>query len=134
MKNICDWNNCNEIGEYRAPIEKDNSRKYRMLCLEHVKEFNKNWNYFSGMSDNQVINFLKSDMTWQRHPKKQGIMVRKMIFGSTTTASAPPSTFPTSSVSSCNKIQTKLTINGEIKFEIVDCPRAKSASPPALRV
>ena len=55
MKNICDWNNCNEIGEYRAPIEKDNSRKYRMLCLEHVKEFNKNWNYFSGMNDQQVM-------------------------------------------------------------------------------
>ena len=48
MKNICDWNNCNEIGEYKAPIEKDNSRKYRMLCLEHVKEFNKN---------NEPINF-----------------------------------------------------------------------------
>ena len=41
MKNICDWNNCKEIGEYKAPVEKDNSKKYRMLCLEHVKEFNK---------------------------------------------------------------------------------------------
>ncbi len=59
MKNICDWNNCNEIGEYKAPVEKDNSKKYRMLCLEHVKEFNKNWNYFSGMNDDQVLNFLK---------------------------------------------------------------------------
>ena len=38
MKNICDWNNCNEIGEYKAPVEKDNSKKYRMLCLEHVKK------------------------------------------------------------------------------------------------
>ena len=66
MKNICDWNNCKKIGEYKAPVEKDNSRKYRMLCLEHVKEFNKNWNYFSGMNDNQVINFLKSDMTWHK--------------------------------------------------------------------
>ena len=64
MKNICDWNNCNEIGEYKAPVEKDNSRKFRMLCLEHVKEFNKNWNYFSGMNDDQVMDFLKSDMTW----------------------------------------------------------------------
>ena len=35
-----------------------------MLCLEHVKEFNKNWNYFSGMNDEQVIKFLKSDMVW----------------------------------------------------------------------
>ena len=22
MKIICDWNNCNKIGEYKAPIEK----------------------------------------------------------------------------------------------------------------
>ena len=66
MENICDWNNCKEIGKYKAPIEKDNSRKFRMLCLEHVKEFNKNWNYFSGMNDEQVINFLKSDMIWHK--------------------------------------------------------------------
>ena len=25
MKYICDWLNCKEIGEYKAPIEKDNS-------------------------------------------------------------------------------------------------------------
>ena len=66
MKNICDWNNCLEIGEYKAPVEKDNSKKYRLLCLNHVKEFNKNWNYFSGMNDSQVINFLKSDMVWHK--------------------------------------------------------------------
>ena len=66
MKNICDWNNCKEVGEFKAPIEKDNSKKFRMLCLKHIKEFNKNWNYFSGMSDSQVINFLKSDMTWHK--------------------------------------------------------------------
>ena len=66
MKNICDWNNCKEIGEYKAPLEKDNSKKYRMLCLEHVKEFNKNWNYFSGMNDDQIFSFLKSDMVWHK--------------------------------------------------------------------
>ena len=31
MKIICDWDNCNNAGIYRAPIEKDNSRKYRLL-------------------------------------------------------------------------------------------------------
>jgi len=66
MKTICDWNNCFELGEYKAPIEKDNSKNYRLLCLKHVKEFNKNWNYFSGMNDEEVINFLKSDMTWHK--------------------------------------------------------------------
>ena len=49
MKIICDWENCNEIGAYKAPIEKDNSKKYRLLCLEHIKIFNKNWNYFENM-------------------------------------------------------------------------------------
>ena len=66
MKNICDWNNCFEKGDFKAPVEKDNSKKYRLLCLTHVKEFNKNWNYFSGMNDEQIFSFLKSDMTWHK--------------------------------------------------------------------
>ena len=66
MKNICDWNNCLEEGFYKAPVEKDNSKKYRILCLNHVKEFNKNWNYFEGMDDNQIYEFIKSDMTWHK--------------------------------------------------------------------
>ena len=66
MKNICDWNNCFEIGKYKAPVEKDNSRKFKLLCLNHVKEFNKNWNYFTGMNDKQIYDFLKSDMTWHK--------------------------------------------------------------------
>ena len=37
-----------------------------MLCLNHVKEFNKNWNYFEGMNDEQVYEFIKSDMTWHK--------------------------------------------------------------------
>ena len=45
MKIICDWENCSEIGSYKAPIERDNSRKFRLLCLEHIKIFNKKWNY-----------------------------------------------------------------------------------------
>ena len=66
MKTICEWNKCTNLGEFRAPVEKDNSKKYRLLCLEHVKEFNKNWNYFSGMSDRQIYDWLKSDMVWHK--------------------------------------------------------------------
>tara|TARA_B100000963_G_scaffold349124_1_gene357734 strand:+ start:1874 stop:2389 length:516 start_codon:yes stop_codon:yes gene_type:complete len=66
MKNICDWNNCNNVGEYKAPVEKDNSKKYRLLCLEHIKEFNKNWNYFENMNDSEIIDFIKADMTWHK--------------------------------------------------------------------
>ncbi len=66
MKNICDWNNCKEVGEYKAPKERDNSKDYRLLCINHIKEFNKNWNYFSGMKEEEIFNFLKSDMTWHK--------------------------------------------------------------------
>ena len=66
MKNICDWNSCNKPGDYKAPVERDNSRKYRLLCLEHIREFNKNWNYFRGMDDQQIFDFIKSDLTWHK--------------------------------------------------------------------
>jgi len=72
MKNICDWNNCSKIADYKAPVEKDNSKNYRMLCLNHVKEFNKNWNYFSGMSDTQICEFIKSDSTWHKPTQSFG--------------------------------------------------------------
>ena len=70
MKNICEWDNCKEKGDYKAPIEKDNSKNYRWLCKEHVKLFNKSWNYFEGMSQNEIENFLKSDLTWHRPTQK----------------------------------------------------------------
>ena len=54
MKIICDWNNCNKIGEYKAPIEKDNSKEFRYLCLEHIREFNKNWNFFKILWNNTL--------------------------------------------------------------------------------
>ena len=72
MKNICDWNNCRNTGEYKAPVEKDNSKDFRLLCLEHIKEFNKNWNYFLGMSDQQIYEFIKSDMTWHKPTQSFG--------------------------------------------------------------
>ena len=66
MENICDHKNCKEIAKYKAPIEKDNSKKFKWLCLDHVREFNKSWDYFKGMSDQKIRQFLKSDMIWHK--------------------------------------------------------------------
>ena len=66
MENICDHKNCKKIGKYKAPIEKDNSKKFKWLCLDHIKEFNRSWDYFKGMSDQEVCEFLKSDKTWHK--------------------------------------------------------------------
>ena len=72
MKNICEWENCEQSGDFRAPIEKDNSKNYRWLCEEHIKLFNKSWNYFEGMNQNEIENFIKSDITWHRPTQKFG--------------------------------------------------------------
>jgi len=66
MENICEWENCKESGNFKAPLERDNSKNYKWLCKEHIKLFNKNWNYFEGMSQKEVEIFLKSDLTWHR--------------------------------------------------------------------
>ena len=72
MENICEWSNCKEIGKFKAPIEKDNSKNYRWLCEQHIKLFNKSWNYFEGMSQKEIENFIKSDITWHRPTQKFG--------------------------------------------------------------
>lgn len=72
MENICDWKKCKKIGSFKAPVEKDNSRKFRWLCEDHIKIFNKEWDYFNGMSQIEIEEFLKSDMTWHKPTKEFG--------------------------------------------------------------
>ena len=72
MKNICEWSKCKKIGVYRAPVEKDNSKKFKLLCLEHIKAFNKSWNYFADMKEEEIENFIKSDLTWHKPTKSFG--------------------------------------------------------------
>ena len=72
MKNICEWDKCSKTAMYKAPVEKDNSRKFRLFCLEHIKIFNKNWNYFSHMNENEIEYFIKSDLTWHKPTKSFG--------------------------------------------------------------
>ena len=54
MENICEWDKCKEVGKFKAPAERDNSKNFRWLCEEHIKLFNNNWNYFDGMSQNEI--------------------------------------------------------------------------------
>ena len=72
MKNICDWENCSEVGAFKAPAEKDNIKNFRWLCEKHIKLFNDSWNYFYGMSQHEIEDFLKSDLTWHRPTQKFG--------------------------------------------------------------
>ena len=70
MENICDWVNCKKAAKFKAPKERDNSKNFKWLCENHIKLFNKNWNYFDGMNQNEIENFLKADITWHRPTQK----------------------------------------------------------------
>ena len=72
MENICEWENCKKIGSFKAPIEKDNSKKFKWLCGDHIKIHNKEWDYFKGMSQDDIEFFIKSDSTWHRPTQKFG--------------------------------------------------------------
>lgn len=49
----CDMPGCSADAEHRAPQNRELSAYY-WFCLDHVKEYNQAWNYFSGMSDYEV--------------------------------------------------------------------------------
>ena len=48
---------CSEPGEFKAPVEPANFNgpgSWRFLCLDHVREHNSSYNYFSGMSPDEI--------------------------------------------------------------------------------
>ncbi len=50
----CDWAGCTAHGNCKAPKNPDQLRDYYFFCAPHAREYNKNWNFFSGMSDSDI--------------------------------------------------------------------------------
>ena len=53
----CAISGCSEPGEFKAPVEPANFNgpgSWRLLCLDHVREHNSSYNYFSGMSAEEI--------------------------------------------------------------------------------
>jgi len=63
---LCDRPDCCEPGYYRAPKARDRLDEYHWFCLDHVREYNKAWNYYAGMSQDEVEADTRRDTTWQR--------------------------------------------------------------------
>ena len=62
----CDRPGCEEPGEFRAPKSRDRLDEFHWFCLDHVREYNKAWNYYAGMTEDQVEFETRRDSTWQR--------------------------------------------------------------------
>lgn len=69
----CAHPNCSGNGEFRAPISPNMPGEYQMLCLEHIKVFNKKWDFFREKNSDEIEAFQKDAFTghrptWKMHP------------------------------------------------------------------
>lgn len=78
----CDWPDCGKAGAFRAPPGReqeevdtedlleggldDHMDDSRWFCLEHVREYNADWDYFDGMSADEINAFRDEDASWHR--------------------------------------------------------------------
>lgn len=62
----CSWPGCAGNGVHRAPKSRDNLNAYHWFCLDHVRAYNSAWNYYAGMTENEVEADLRHDTVWQR--------------------------------------------------------------------
>ncbi|RWR13361.1 J domain-containing protein [Paenirhodobacter populi] len=68
----CDHEGCNEPGQYRAPKSPKVLDDYYWFCKEHIREYNLNWNYFQGQSEEEFQRFLDNATVWERPTKPFG--------------------------------------------------------------
>ncbi|WP_411837630.1 DnaJ domain-containing protein [Paracoccus sp. ME4] len=69
---ICEREGCDEPGQYRAPKNPRNLDDYFWFCKEHVREYNANWNYFQGQSEEEFQQFIDNATVWERPTKPFG--------------------------------------------------------------
>src|ERR1700748_2928548 len=69
---MCEWPDCKEKGSHRAPKGRNNSREYFHFCLNHVREYNQSYNFFSGMNADAVARYQKDALTGHRPTWKMG--------------------------------------------------------------
>ena len=62
----CDKIDCKQKGEFRAPKSRKNLNEYYFFCLDHVKEYNKSWDFYRGLTVNQIENSMREDTIWNR--------------------------------------------------------------------
>jgi hypothetical protein len=53
----CDHMGCPAPGDHRAPKGRDRANEYWYFCLNHVSDYNRRWNYFSGMSASEYAEY-----------------------------------------------------------------------------
>jgi hypothetical protein len=62
----CDWVGCDDEGAHPAPKSRERLQDRYWFCKLHAREYNRAWNYFAGMSAEEIEQERKRDTIWQR--------------------------------------------------------------------
>ena len=62
----CEWPGCEGLGKHPAPKGRESEGDYHYFCVEHVRRYNKQYNYFSGMRDPEIEDWRKQSETGHR--------------------------------------------------------------------
>ena len=62
----CESPGCPLAGDYRAPKSRSALREFHWFCLEHVRAYNASWDYYKGMSADEIEAATRADSSWQR--------------------------------------------------------------------
>jgi len=72
---MCAEPGCTEPGEFRAPplegtgFTGDGPPQFRWLCLDHVRAFNSGYNFFAGMSADEIHDAQRPLAGWERETR-----------------------------------------------------------------
>jgi len=70
---ICYAPGCDDPGEFRAPGVRasgfDGPGDYRWFCLEHVRQFNAGYDFFAGMSADEILAAQSPLAGWERETR-----------------------------------------------------------------
>ena len=63
---LCAAEGCTAEAHYPAPKSRDALRDYLWFCLEHVRAYNKSWNYYEGLQGAALEAEIRRATTWER--------------------------------------------------------------------
>jgi curved DNA-binding protein CbpA len=75
----CQWQGCEHKGTHKAPMGRGREGSFFIFCIDHVREYNKSYNYFSGMTDDAIQKYQKDALTGHRPTWQMGINGRNGV-------------------------------------------------------
>ena len=69
---VCQWEGCTKSGPHRAPAGRNRENEFFNFCVDHIREYNKSYNYFSGLEDDDIAKIQKDNLTGGRPTWKMG--------------------------------------------------------------